>query len=144
MRFASRDGVRGVLEHAAAGQERQAEALGVLARGDLVAPGAHRLGRRADEGDAALAADARELGVLGEEAVAGVDRVGGGDLGGADDRRDVEVALGGRGRADAHGLVGEAHVERARVDLGVDGDRLDAELAARAEDRGARSRRGSR
>ena len=33
-----------------------------------------------------------EVGVLGEEAVAGVDRLGVGDLGGADDRRDVEVA----------------------------------------------------
>ena len=81
-----------------------------------------------------LRADARELGVLREEAVARVDGVGGGDLGGADDGRDVEVALARRRGPDAHGLVGEAHVERARVDLGVDGDGLDAELAARAQD----------
>ena len=40
----------------------------------------------------------------------------------------------GGGGADAHGLVGEAHVERARVGLGVDGDGLDAELAAGAQD----------
>ncbi len=126
--------VRRVLEHAGARQQRQAEPLGVAARGDLVAPRAHRLGRRSDERDPALGADARELGVLGEKAVAGMDRVGGRDLRRADDGRHVEVALGGRVRADAHRLVGEAHVQRARVDLGVDGHGLDAELAARAQD----------
>src|SRR3984957_11212348 len=46
-------GMLGIQEDAAARQERQAESLGVPARGDLVAPGPHRLGRRADEGDAA-------------------------------------------------------------------------------------------
>ena len=74
------------------------------------------------------------FGVLGEKAVARVDRVGAGDLGGGDDRRDVEVALRRAARADAHRLVGEAHVERARVGLGVHGDGADAELAARADD----------
>ena len=48
--------------------------------------------------------------VLGEEAVAGVDGVGVGDLGRADDRGDVEVDSSAR-RADAHRLVGEAHVQ---------------------------------
>jgi hypothetical protein len=52
--------------------------------------------------DVAAFADLREVGVLGEESVAGVDGVGAGDLGGADDRRDLEVAFGG-GRPDADG-----------------------------------------
>ena len=38
-------------------------------------------------------ADLGEVRVLGEEAVAGVDRVGAGLLGRADDVRDVQVAL---------------------------------------------------
>ena len=38
------------------------------------------------------------------------------------------------GRPDAHGLVGEAHVERARVGLGVHGHGADAELLASADD----------
>ena len=37
-------------------------------------------------------------------------------------------------RADAHVVVGEAHVQRLAVGLGVHGDRLDAELAAGADD----------
>ncbi len=76
MRLASSMRVRDVAKDAAAGEEREAEFLRVPARGDFVAPCAHRLGRRADEAEAALLADARELGVLGEEAVARVDRVG--------------------------------------------------------------------
>src|SRR5258706_7104336 len=63
-----------------------------------------------------------------------MDRVGRGDLGGADDRGNMQVALRGRRRPDAPRLVGEAHVQRARVGLRVHGDRLDAELAARAND----------
>ena len=65
-------------------------------------------------------------GALGQEAVAGMNRVGAGDLGGADDRRDVEIAVGAARRADADVLVGEAHVQRVLVGLGVDGDGLDA------------------
>ena len=49
--------------------------------------------RRADEGQLALAAQLGEQRVLGEEAVAGVDGLGLGLLGGLQDRRHVEVAL---------------------------------------------------
>jgi hypothetical protein len=63
-----------------------------------------------------------------------VDGVGRGDFCRADDRGDVEVALARRRGPDAHGLVGEAHVERAGVGLGVDCDGLDPQLAARALD----------
>ena len=50
--------------------------------------------RGPDELDVARLADLGEVGALGEEAVAGMDRVGAGDLGGAQDRRHVEVAVG--------------------------------------------------
>ena len=56
---------------------------------------------RADEDDARLVARAREGGVLGEEAVAGVDRLGAGLLATSMIFSTIEVALGrpGRGRA---------------------------------------------
>jgi hypothetical protein len=44
--------------------------------GDLVAHDLDRLGARADEDDPGVGARARELGVLGEEAETGVDRLG--------------------------------------------------------------------
>ena len=77
----------------------------------LVAHQPDHLGTGADELDVAGLADLGEVGALGEEAVAGVDRVGAGDLGRADDRRDVQVAVGAARRADADVLVGEAHVQ---------------------------------
>ena len=84
--------------------------------------------------DVAGLADLSEVGVLGQKAVAGMNRVGAGDLGGADDRRNVQVAVGAGRRADADVLVGEADVERVLVGLGVYRDGLDAELAAGADD----------
>src|SRR5207253_11392519 len=66
--------------------------------------------------------------------------VGGVDGGGPalarclDDVADVEVALRWRGFADVVRLVGEAEVEGVAVDLGVDGNRGDAEFLAGAED----------
>jgi hypothetical protein len=62
-----------------------------------------------------------------------MDRVDVGDLGGADDRRDVEVALRALRRPDADGLVGLAQVERVGVGLRIHGDRLDPHLAASAD-----------
>ena len=76
----------------------------------LVAHQADRFRPRADEHEARALDLLGEVGVLGEEAVAGMDRLGIGDLGGADDRRDVEVARRRWRRADAHRLVGELHV----------------------------------
>ena len=77
--------------------------------------------------------DLGEAGVLGEEAVARMDRVGAGDLAGGDDRRDVEVALARRRRADADALVGEPHMHGVGVGRRMDGDRRDADLLAGAE-----------
>ena len=62
-----------------------------------------------------------EVGVLGEEAVAGVDRVGAGLRGGVEDLVEHEVGLGGRLAAERERLVGEPHVRRVGVRLGVHG-----------------------
>ena len=63
-----------------------------------------------------------------------MNRVGAGDLGGADDGRHVQVAVGAPRRTDADVLVGKPHVQRVLVRLGADGDGLDAKLAARVDD----------
>ena len=68
-------------------------------------------GLRADELDALLAAEARELGALGQEAIAGMDGLGAGLQRRLDQGRHDEVALRRRRRADAHRLVGVAHVQ---------------------------------
>ena len=47
---------------------------------------------------------------------------------------DPQIALGGRGRSDADRDVGEPDVHRVRVGVAVDGDRLDPEVPARADD----------
>ena len=51
-----------------------------------------------------------------------------------EDPRGVQVALGRRGRSDRVGLVRGAHVKGLTVDVAVDGDRPDAEVAAGADD----------
>ena len=113
---------------------RNAEALGGALGLDLVAHQADVLGLRADEVDAVLDQDFGEARVLGQEAVAGMHGVGAGDLAGGEQRRDVEVAVARRRRADADALVGEAHMHGVGVGGRMHGDRRDAELLAGAQD----------
>ena len=70
----------------------------------------HHLGAGADEDDPGVLEGPREGGALGEEAVAGMDRVRPRRPGGPDDRVDVEVGL------DRDGLVGVVHVGRGAVE----------------------------
>jgi hypothetical protein len=58
-------------------------AAAIAARARILSPISRIAGRRADPRQLALATHLGELGVLRQEAVAGVDRVGAGDLGGA-------------------------------------------------------------
>ena len=108
--------------------------LASFVRATLSPTAAIALTRRADELDLAAAADLGEVGVLGEEAVAGMNRLHVGDLGGGDDARDVEIGLGRRGGADADRLVGQLQIRRVLVGGGIDDGRLDAQLAAGADD----------
>ena len=75
-----------------------------------------------------------EVGVLGEEAVAGVHGVGAAALDDVEDGLGVEVALGRGLAAERVGLVGEADVQGVAVEVGVHGDGGDAELPAGADD----------
>ena len=114
--------------------DRHARRRHALPRADL---GAHRLdrrGRRADPDEPGLLAGAGEAGVLGQEPVARVDRLGPARPRRRDDPLDVQVALGGRAGPDQPRLVGAPHVQRPAIGLGVDRDRPDPELAQSAED----------
>ncbi len=66
-------------------------------------------------------------GVLREEAIAGMDRLGAGRLGSRDDLADVEIGLRGLSGADRHGLVGHVDMQRVAVGVGIDGHGLDPE-----------------
>ena len=118
----------------AARQDRNAGLLHRPARPRLVAEQADDVRRRPDELDVAGFADLGKVGALREEPVAGMNRVGAGDLGGAQHRRHVQVAVGAARRPDADILVREADVQRVLVGLGVDGDGLDAQFTAGADD----------
>ena len=117
-----------------AGNGRDLGLGGELLRLDLVA---HRLDGfdvGPDKHDAGLFERAGEGGILGQEAIARMDRLGAGRLGGGDDLADVEIGLGGLRRADRNGLVGHIDMHRVAVGLGIDRDGLDAEPARRPDD----------
>ena len=100
---------------------------------DLVAHLLDHTGRRADEDDAALGADFRQHRVLGQEAVARMERVAAGGDREVDDVVRVEVA-DDRVRPDVIGFVRLLDVERVAIGVGIDGHRLDAHFRAGAHD----------
>ncbi len=75
------------------------------------------LGAGADEHDAGRFAGPGEPGIFRKKAVAGMDRIGPAAPGCIENRRGVEVGLLHRGRADQHGFIGHAHVQRIGVSL---------------------------
>ena len=75
-----------------------------------------------------------ELGVLGEEAVPGMDRLGAGPVRGLKDAIGVEVALGRGGPTDGNRFVAGPGVHRARVRLRIDRHRPDPHAPQRAHD----------
>ncbi len=101
---------------------------------DLVAHLADRVVLRADELDAFLFQTTRELGVLGQEAVARMDSLSTGLLAGGDDLVHDQIGLFRGGRADADGFIGQIDVQRILVGFGINGDGLDAHLAGGLDD----------
>jgi len=102
--------------------------------GDFIADGGHGADGGADEFDLAASADFGEVRVLGEEAVAGMDRLNVRDFGGGDDAGNVQIGFGGWGFADADGLIGEFEICSILVGRRVNDGGLDAHLAAGADD----------
>ena len=126
------DGVRDLL-----GRARHDRHTGIGHQDARVDLRTHRVDgarRRADPDQASLLNRSRKRRALGQKAVARMDRLRTRALGCVDQLGDIEVALARRGGAKQHGLVGVAHVRCTSIGLGVDGDRLDAELAAGTKD----------
>ena len=99
----------------------------------LVPKGFQRVRRGTDEGDLRRRAGPGEGGVLGQEAVAGMDRV----APGRPRRRDhaVDVEIGFRPRAvQRHGLVGGRDMGRRRVVLRMDRHARDPQVGRRPGD----------
>ena len=90
-----------------AGQNRDAPRSCQRPGAGLVAEQRERSGRGTDEGDARLLAGAGEVGVLGEESVAGMDGVAVVLLGAVDDLCDVEIRGGANSiqRNDSFGVL---------------------------------------
>ena len=114
--------------------QRQPEFQRRLLGHDLVAHHRDMLRRRTDEGETVCLDSFGEARILRQEAVARMDGVGAGDRRGGEDGGNVEVALAGRRRADAHRFVGQPDMHRVAVGGRMDGDGLDAHLAAGAVD----------
>ena len=94
----------------------------------------HRFRRGPDKRERRGRTSARERGILGEKAVAGMHGIAARAAGGAQHVVDREITLArGRG-ADAIGFVGQAHVQRSAVDVAVDRHGANAQFAAGAQD----------
>ena len=114
-----------------AGHDRYVAADRRLTARHLVAHLVHRARRRADELDPERRDRAGEVGVLAEEAVAGVDRVGAARRQRPEHGLGVDVALGDGLAAECVRLVGEPHVERIAIEIGVDRNGRDSHFAGR-------------
>src|SRR5581483_4273215 len=120
----------GVQRVQAARQHGQADFGHELARRRLVAEPRDHVGGRPDVVESVVPADLRQVGVFGQEAVAGMHRVRAAAQRGLDDGWDAEVASLGRGGADLHRLVGVLHHRRVAVLGRVDGHRGDVQFPA--------------
>ena len=109
------------------GQDGNARLARDPLRGELVSAEAKRLRRWTDPDETGGLDRLREVAVLREESVPGMDRVRARRLRGPDVLLRVQV------RGDLDTLVGRTRVQRARVVGRHDGNRLDPELSARAE-----------
>ena len=104
---------------------------GLLGR-HLVAHDADGCGCGANELEAALLHALRKVRVFAQKAVARVDGLGVGHLGGRNDGGHIQVAMGRSRRADANGLVCQPDIFGLAVRLGVHHHRADIEFAAGA------------
>ncbi len=115
------------------GNHRNTQCLGCTLGLDLVAHHPDVLGAGPDELDPVLVKDLGEFGVLRQKSVTRMDGICPGDFAGRDDRRNVEIAVARRRRANAHALVGETHMHGIGISGRMHGHRLNAKLAAGAQ-----------
>jgi hypothetical protein len=111
------------------GHDGDARGNGEVARADLVAQPTHDLRRRADEDQARLGTCFGERGILGEKAVARMNRIDLRRLRDTHDVGDIEVSVDRRASgANEIALVRLHPMQREAVFLGIDRDRADAKL----------------
>ena len=106
----------------AAGNQRRAGPDGRVAGGDLVAEQPDGVRAGTDPGQPGVQDGLGEVGVLGEEAVAGVDGVRTGLGRDGEELRDVQVGVRGRVAVQAEGLIRGGDVQGVGVDVGIHGD----------------------
>ena len=109
-----------------AGRHRRMHLLGDVPCGDLVAELLDGVGGGADPNQAGPDHGAGEVGVLGEEPVAGVHGIGAGPSGHGEQLFDDEVGVGARGSVETVGLVGQMRMHRVAILVSVDGNRGNA------------------
>ena len=100
----------------------------------LVAHGSDRRRGRADEDEPGGRTSLGERGILGKEAIAGMNRVGPGALGSAEQGVDVQIAVARRRRPDMHRHIGLAHMQRIGIRVAEDGDGAITQRLCRAHD----------
>ena len=94
--------------------------------GNLVAHQAYGFGIRADKHKAALFYFFRKIRVFGQKSVAGMDGFRIGHFGGADNGRNIQVAVSRGRRAYAYRLIGQSYMFKVAIRLGMDGDDFNA------------------
>src|SRR5882757_1477185 len=94
----------------------------------LVAHRLHRTRGRADELDIAAFADLHEMRILGEEPIAGMNRVNIADLGGAHDPINFQITFKAGRRTDADRFISELDVQRINVCFRIDCEGANAEF----------------
>ncbi len=117
-----------------AGHQRRTDLCRDVTGLHLVAEGLDGRRRRADPDQAGVDHGLGEAGVLGEEAVAGVDGVRSAAGGDAEDLGDVEVGVGRGEPVQREGLIGELHEERIRVRVCIDGNAAQSGVAGGPDD----------
>src|SRR5262249_8523675 len=90
------------------------------------------VGLRADERYLRDLAHLGEVGVLAQKSIAWMNGVDIGNLGGADDRRDVEITARALRRTDTDSLVGKTRVQAVAVGFGIYRDGANPEFLASA------------
>ncbi len=119
----------------AAGEDRNSRALRDGAGGDLVAQLLQEFRPRTDEDDAGLFAGPGEIGILGKETVARMNRVDLPFLGQRDQHGNIQVRLDRlAGVADQIGFIRLQPVQSEAVFVGINADGPDAQLMAGPED----------
>ena len=120
-------------QDAGAGGHRHAQFGHAQACAVFVRQRIHGVRARADETDAACFAGAGERGVLGQEAIARMQRVGAAGAGHGQQAFAMQVAFARRGRAKQVGLVGLGHIGQVAVCFGIHGHRADAQPTQAAD-----------